>query len=100
MGDQAERTQPRKGKHVPMRMCIATRTVHPKRDLVRLVRTEDGHIVVDPTGKRSGSRGAYLCKSRAAAELAIRQKKLEAVFGQPLSKEDAEAILAFFSQFD
>ncbi|MCS6773226.1 MAG: YlxR family protein [Anaerolineae bacterium] len=97
---QVEKKRSGRRVHVPMRMCIGTRTTHPKRDLVRLVRTEDGHIVVDPTGKRPGSRGAYLCKSRQAAELAIKHKRLEAVFGHPLSKEDEQAILAFFSQFD
>ncbi|GIV84302.1 MAG: hypothetical protein KatS3mg052_1309 [Candidatus Roseilinea sp.] len=87
-------------RHVPMRTCIGTRTQHPKRDMIRLIRTEDGHIVIDLTGKRSGSRGAYLSKSRVAAEQAIKHKRLEAEFGQPVSKEDEEAILAFFSQFD
>jgi predicted RNA-binding protein YlxR (DUF448 family) len=67
--------------------------------MIRLVRTEDGHVVVDPTGKRSGSRGAYLSKSRAAAEEAIKRKRLQAEFGQPISREDEEAILAYFSQF-
>jgi predicted RNA-binding protein YlxR (DUF448 family) len=87
-------------KHVPMRMCAGTRAVFPKRDLVRLARTEDGHIVIDPTGKRSGSRGVYLSKSRAAAEEAIRHHRLEAEFGQAVPKEDIEAILAYFSQYD
>lgn len=89
----------RGGKHVPMRTCVGTQTQHPKRDMIRLVRTEDGHVVVDPTGKRSGSRGAYLSKSRAAAEEAIKRKRLQAEFGQPISREDEEAILAYFSQF-
>lgn len=83
-----------------MRMCIGTRTQHPKRDMIRLVKTEDGHIVIDLTGKRAGSRGAYLSKSRIAAEQAIRQKRIEAEFEQPLLKEDEEAILAHFSQFN
>lgn len=89
-----------KTKHVPMRTCIGTRAQHPKRDMIRLVKTEEGHIVIDLTGKRSGSRGAYLSKSRAAAEQAIRQKRFEAEFDQPLLKEDEEAILAYFSQFN
>lgn len=89
-----------KPKHVPMRTCIGTQTQHPKRDMIRLVKTEDGHIVVDVTSKRSGSRGAYVSKSRAAAEQAIKRKRLEAEFGRPVSKEDEEAILAFFSQYD
>jgi predicted RNA-binding protein YlxR (DUF448 family) len=82
-----------------MRTCIGTQTQHPKRDMIRLVRTEDGHIVVDPTGKRSGSRGAYLSKSRVAAEQAIGRKRLQVEFDQPISREDEEAILAYFSQF-
>ncbi len=86
-------------KHVPMRTCIGTRTQHPKRDMIRLVKTADGHIVVDPTGKLSGSRGAYLSKSQLAAEAAIKHKRLEAEFEQPLLKEDEEALLAFFSRF-
>jgi|GEM_PF-1093140 len=86
-------------KHVPMRTCIGTRTQHPKRDMVRLVKTEDGHIVVDPTGKRSGSRGAYLLKSLAAAEAAIRHKRLQHEFEQALLIEDEQALLAYFGQF-
>jgi predicted RNA-binding protein YlxR (DUF448 family) len=87
-------------KHVPMRTCIGTQTQHPKRDMVRLVRTADGHIVIDLTGKMSGSRGVYLSKSRQAAEAAIKHKRLEAEFEQPVAREDIEAILAFFSQFE
>jgi uncharacterized protein len=87
-------------KHVPMRTCIGTQTQHPKREMVRLVRTQDGHIVVDTTGKIGGSRGAYLSKSRQAAEAAIKHKRLEAEFGQPVAKEDVEAILEYFSQFE
>lgn len=86
-------------KHVPMRTCIGTHTQHPKREMVRLVRTPDSHIVVDVSGKTSGSRGVYLSKSRQAAEMAIRNKRLEAAFEQPVAREDLDAILAYFSQF-
>lgn len=89
-----------RARHVPMRTCIGTRTQHAKRDMIRLIRTEDGHIVIDLTGKRAGSRGVYLSKSRMAAEQAIRQRRFEAEFEQPLLKEDEEAILAYFSQFN
>ena len=86
-------------KHVPMRTCIGTQTQHPKREMVRLVRTPDGHIIVDASGKLSGSRGVYISKSRQAAEVAIRNKRLEAAFEQPVAKEDVEAILAYFNQY-
>ncbi|MCS7061377.1 MAG: YlxR family protein [Anaerolineae bacterium] len=87
-------------KHVPMRKCLGTLTTHPKRDLVRLVRTGDDRIIVDPTGKLSGSRGAYVSKSRAAVEAAIKHKRIEATFGRPLAQDEIEAILAYVSQFD
>ncbi len=83
-----------------MRMCVGTQMQRPKRELVRLIRTADGHIVVDPSGKRSGSRGVYLSKSLEAAQMAIKHKRLEAAFGQPVAPEDIEAILAFFRALD
>ncbi|HEY3341851.1 MAG TPA: YlxR family protein [Anaerolineae bacterium] len=82
-----------------MRTCIGTQTQHPKREMVRLVRISDGHIVVDASGKMSGSRGVYLSKSRQAAETAIKNKRLEAAFEQPVAREDIDAILAYFNQF-
>lgn len=51
------------GKHIPKRTCIGCREVEAKRELVRIVRTPDGHVVADPTGKRAG-RGAYLHRER------------------------------------
>lgn len=82
-----------------MRTCVGTRTQHPKRDMIRIVCTDDGHIVVDETGKRSGSRGAYVSKSLAAAQAAVRDRRLEAEFGRALDPGDAERILAFFERF-
>jgi predicted RNA-binding protein YlxR (DUF448 family) len=86
-------------KHVPMRTCIGTQTQHPKREMVRLVRLPDGHIVIDTTGKLGGSRGVYISKSRQAAEAAVRHKRLEAEFKQPVAEEDIETILAYFNQY-
>jgi hypothetical protein len=87
-------------KHIPMRTCIGSGEKHAKRDMIRLVRTAEGNIVVDPTGKRPGSRGAYLSKSYAAATMAVRQKKLEAEFEQAVSEEDKQSILEYFKQFE
>ncbi len=83
-----------------MRTCVGTQTQRPKREMVRLIRTADGHIVVDPTGKQGGSRGVYLTKSLHAAQMAIKHKRLEAAFGQPIAPEDIEAILAFFRSLE
>ena len=51
-----------KPRHVPIRTCAGCRQERPKREMVRVVRTSEGSVVVDPTGKRAG-RGAYLCPS-------------------------------------
>jgi predicted RNA-binding protein YlxR (DUF448 family) len=67
--------RPRRRKHVPQRTCIACHTVRPKRELVRIVRTPAGTVVVDETGKRSG-RGAYLCRQRGCWETALAQRQL------------------------
>ncbi len=46
-------------KKIPMRMCIACRQMKPKKDLIRIVKTENG-IVLDSSGRLNG-RGAYIC---------------------------------------
>src|SRR5215211_5781262 len=51
-------------KHVPQRMCVSCRERSAKRALVRIVRTPEGAVEVDLTGKRNG-RGAYLCDDPA-----------------------------------
>lgn len=48
----------------PQRMCVACRQMFDKRALLRIVRTPDGEVCIDETGKKSG-RGAYVCKSEA-----------------------------------
>lgn len=57
-------------KHVPQRMCVVCRRHEAKRGLHRLVRTPEGPVVPDPTGKRNG-RGAYLCGDPACWEKAL-----------------------------
>ena len=57
-------------KHVPQRTCVACRRVKSKRELIRVVRSPDGKIFVDETGKANG-RGAYLCRDRVCWEKGI-----------------------------
>lgn len=54
-------------KRVPIRMCLSCRGRKEKKSLVRLVRTIQGTLEVDPTGKKAG-RGAYVCPSRECVE--------------------------------
>ena len=61
-------------KKIPMRRCLATNESFPKKELLRIVRTPEGEVKVDLTGKLNG-KGAYISKSAEALKLA-RQKKV------------------------
>lgn len=70
----AERT-----KKIPMRMCVVCRTVGEKRGMLRIVKTPEGEIKLDRTGKASG-RGAYICGSAECLKKMRRQKILNKIF--------------------
>lgn len=65
-----------KVRRVPERMCLGCRAKRPKRELVRVVRTPEGTVLVDPTGKRAG-RGAYICPAEACLKKAVKSRSLE-----------------------
>lgn len=62
-------------KKIPMRTCVITREKCEKKDLVRVVRTPEGSVVVDITGKQNG-KGAYLKLSLEVIEKAMKNKAL------------------------
>lgn len=62
-------------RKVPLRKCVATGEMKPKKELVRIVRSKEGEVSVDPTGKKSG-RGAYLSKDKEAVLLAKKKNIL------------------------
>jgi predicted RNA-binding protein YlxR (DUF448 family) len=76
MGQVKKKVKGPRTKHVPQRTCIACRRTDAKRGLIRLVRDADGHVRLDPTGKRAG-RGAYLCHDPACWEQALKRRGLE-----------------------
>jgi hypothetical protein len=80
-------------KHVPLRTCIACQQERAKRELVRIVRTGEGTIEIDPKGKRSG-RGAYVCYERACWDAALRQGKLGHALKCQVSTEQVAALRA------
>jgi hypothetical protein len=81
------------GKHIPQRTCVGCREVHGKRQLTRVVRTPDGHVVIDPTGKRAG-RGAYVHERRECWEEALRGRLAHALKIERLPDEDRVALAA------
>ena len=88
--------QVRPPRHVPIRTCIACKQSKPKRELLRVVRTPDGHVLMDATGKRSG-RGAYLCARLSCWQDALKKKRLEQEFETTLSDEDRAGLDAFIA---
>ena len=65
-----------KEKKIPLRKCVITNEQYPKSEMFRVVRTQDGEIVVDLTGKVRG-HGAYVCKDIKVIELAQKKKTLD-----------------------
>ena len=65
-------------KKIPERKCMGCNEKKPKIELVRVVRTPEGEVVLDTVGKKNG-RGAYICKSVKCFEKALKSKRLERV---------------------
>ena len=80
-----------KPKKIPMRMCVGCREMKPKRELIRVVRSPEGEISMDPGGKKPG-RGAYVCRQEACLMRAIRQRQLERQLEVQLTPEVSEAL--------
>lgn len=66
-----------------MRRCVGCNGQRPKRELVRVVRSPEGEVSIDLTGKKSG-RGAYLCPSAACLAKARKAKRIERAFEVPI----------------
>ncbi|MEG0296009.1 MAG: YlxR family protein [Clostridium sp.] len=64
-----------KVKKIPLRMCTGCMEMKPKKELIRVVRSKEGEVSVDLTGKKAG-RGAYVCKSVECLEKAFKAKRL------------------------
>ena len=81
-----------KEKKVPMRMCVGCREMKPKKELLRVVRSPEGAVSIDTTGRKPG-RGAYLCKSPECMKTALKQRQLERAFECPLGEETRASLL-------
>ena len=67
---------PPKPKKIPMRMCVGCREMKPKKELLRAVRSPDGQVSLDTTGKKPG-RGAYCCYNAECLRRALKQGQLD-----------------------
>jgi predicted RNA-binding protein YlxR (DUF448 family) len=82
-----------KVKKIPQRMCVSCREMKNKRDLARVVRTPEGEIIIDKTGKKSG-RGAYVCLNAACVEKARKEKRLDKALDKVIDNELYQSLLA------
>ncbi len=63
-------------KKIPVRRCVGCGAHFPKGELVRVLRTPEGEVTLDLTGKKSG-RGAYICKKAACLKKARKSRRIE-----------------------
>ena len=90
----------KKTRKTPVRMCVGCRERFDKKDLIRIVRTPEGEVRVDTTGKLSG-RGAYICKdSTTCLEKARKSKALERHLETEISDEVYESLKKELSEGD
>ena len=78
-------------KKIPMRRCLATNQSFPKKELLRIVRTPEGEVKVDLTGKLNG-KGAYISRSNEALEIARKKKVLSRALEAEIPEEVYEEI--------
>lgn len=78
-------------KRVPERKCMGCNEKRPKKELIRVVRTPEGNIELDSTGKKSG-RGAYICKKTSCFEKAYKSKRLEKCLESAIAETVYEVI--------
>ncbi len=90
----AHKVGPQRHKHIPQRTCVGCGQVQGKREMVRVVRTLQGQVEVDPTGKRNG-RGAYIHRTRSCWDAAVSGGRLAHALKVTLPEPDRQALEAF-----
>ena len=80
-----------KPRKIPQRMCVGCREKRDKKDLLRVVRTPEGQLVLDATGKKSG-RGAYVCPDPECLKKARKSRALERAFDTAIPAEFYDAL--------
>lgn len=79
-------------KKIPLRQCLGCREMKPKRELIRVVKSPQGDVSLDRTGKSPG-RGAYVCPDADCMKRIIKTKALSRAFGAEIPQEVVDALL-------
>ena len=85
-------------KKIPMRMCLACREMKPKKELIRIVKSQEG-IFLDATGKKNG-RGAYICNNLDCIKKCIKTRALNKVFSCEVEQSTYDKLLEDFVEKD
>lgn len=75
-----------KAKKVPLRMCVGCGEMFDKRTLVRVVKSREGEVSLDLTGKKAG-RGAYVCSNPECLKKARKKRAFERAFSMKIEDE-------------
>ena len=78
-------------KKIPMRMCLGCGEMKPKRELIRVVKSPEGEIALDRTGRLPG-RGAYVCPDPECLKKARKTRRIERVFSSAIPDEIYDAL--------
>ena len=78
-------------KKVPLRQCIGCGEMKTKKEMIRVLKTPEGEITLDATGRKNG-RGAYVCPTMECLKKAIKSKGLERSFKMAIPREVYEAL--------
>ncbi|MCT4595626.1 MAG: YlxR family protein [Anaeromicrobium sp.] len=80
-----------RAKKIPLRQCLGCMESKPKKELIRVVRSKDGQISIDKTGKLAG-RGAYICDDIQCFNKLKKKRGLNRAFSQEISEEIYEQL--------
>ena len=78
-------------KKIPLRQCIGCGEMKSKKEMIRVLRTAEGEILIGATGRKNG-RGAYLCPSCECLKKAVKSKGLDRSFKMAVPREVYEAL--------
>ena len=78
-------------KKIPLRRCTGCGEMKPKKELVRIVKSPEGEVALDLTGRKAG-RGAYICRSADCLKLARKSRRLERSFSCAVDAQVYDAL--------
>ena len=86
-------------KKIPLRQCIGCGEMKSKKEMIRVIKTAEGEILLDATGRKNG-RGAYLCPSMECFKKAVKGRGLERSFKMAIPREVDETLEKEMEEID